>query len=552
MTMYPQAIGPIPAETARIARAAKPKGTLAMWLRDELGTIYTDEDFADLYPQRGQPALAPWRLALVTLLQYLENLTDRQAAEAVSTRLDWKYLLGLELSDPGFDASVLTEFRQRLLAQGAEGRLLDKLLQLCRQRGWLKQGGKMRTDSTHVLAAVRSLHYLETVAETLRAALEALAQEDPDWLLSWIPPEWFKRYEGRMDSRRLPKKEQERRQLAESIGRDGRLLLSRLDHTQAPSHVRELESVQLLRQVWRQYYEEREGQVYWRDGPLQSAQESIVSPYDPDARLAQKRDLAWCGYKVHVTQTCDVGQPELVVQVQTTLAPRPDVKETLPLQHDLEQRELLPAEHLLDGGYLESEVLVKQPAGLRIIGPVPPDTSWQAQAGKGFALPDFHLDWSKQVVTCPQGQQSRSWRERAEREGQIQVTFAPAVCRACPVRSDCTKADHRELQFHPQAQLEALQQQRALQQTPAFRQSYALRSGVEATISQAVRRLPLRQSRYRGMPKVQLQEVVTATALNCLRLYAYCNGVPRGTTWMSHLARLQRRGEQEPAEPAVA
>ncbi len=552
MTMYPQAIGPIPAETARIARAAKPKGTLAMWLRDELGSIYRDEDFADLYPQRGQPALAPWRLALVTLLQYLEDLTDRQAAEAVSTRLDWKYLLGLELSDPGFDASVLSEFRQRLLAQGAEGRLLDKLLQLCQEHGWLKAGSKMRTDSTHVLASVRSLHHLETVAETLRAALEDLAQQEPEWLLSCMPQEWFKRYEGRMDSRRLPKKEAERQKLAEQIGRDGLQLLSLLTSEQAPVTAHQLASVQVLRQVWSQYYEEREGQVCWRDGPAQGAAQGIVSPYDTDARLAQKRELAWCGYKVHLTETCEADLPELIVQVQTQLGPRPDVKETLALQQELAQRELLPSEHLLDGGYLESEVLVKHPAGLRIIGPVPPDTSWQAQAGKGFALPDFHLDWNKQVVTCPQGQQSRSWRERPEREGQIQVTFAPAVCRACPVRNDCTKADHRELQVQPQAQLEALQRQRARQQTPQFRQSYALRSGVEATISQAVRRLPLRQSRYRGMPKVQLQEVVTATALNCLRLYAYVNGVPRGTTWMSHLARLQRRGEQEPAQPAVA
>ena len=124
--MFPQAIGPITAGTARIARAANPKGTLAMWLRDELGAIYIDEEFADLYPERGQPALSPWRLAVVTLLQYVEDLTDRQAAEAVRERIDWKYLLGLELSDPGCDASVLSEFQQRLIAQGAEDRLLDK------------------------------------------------------------------------------------------------------------------------------------------------------------------------------------------------------------------------------------------------------------------------------------------------------------------------------------------------------------------------------------------------------------------------------------------
>jgi transposase len=269
---------------------------------------------------------------------------------------------------------VLTEFRQRLLAQGAEERLLDKLLQVCRQRGWLKAGGKMRTDATHVLAAVRSLHHLETVGETLRAVLEDLAEVAPDWLLSWLPEEWFKRYEGRMDSRRLPKKEQERRRLSEQIGRDGVQLLRALQDAQAPVAARELESVQVLRQVWPQYYEEREGQVYWRDGPAQGAQQTIVSPYDPDARLAQKRATAWCGYKVHLTETCEAELPELIVQVKTRLSPRPDVKETLVLEQELEQRQLVPADHLLDGGYLESEVLVTHPGGLRIVGPVPPDT----------------------------------------------------------------------------------------------------------------------------------------------------------------------------------
>ncbi len=547
MSMYPQAIGPIPPETIRIARAANPKGTLAMWLRDELGAIYRDEEFADLYPERGQPAFSPWRLALVTLLQHVEDLTDRQAAEAVRERIDWKYLLGLELSDAGFDASVLTEWRERLLSHGAEERLLDRVLEVCRERDWLKAGGKMRTDATHVLAAVRSLHHLETVGETLRAVLEDLAQEEPDWLLSWIPDEWLLRYEGRIDSRRLPKKEAERRQLAEQIGRDGALLLRMLARAQTPEAAQQLASVAVLRQVWQQYYQEREGQIYWRDGPGTSAEETIVSPYDTEARRAQKRDTVWCGYKVHVTETCDADVPEVIVQVKTTLAPRPDVKETLDLQRALQQRQLMPAEHLLDGGYVESEILVKQPPGLHLVGPVPPDTSWQAKAGTGYDLAHFQIDWQARQVRCPQGQLSLPWREQPACEERIRVSFAAATCRACAVRRQCTKGEQRDLQLLPQAQTEALQQQRAEQHTHAFRKTYALRSGVEATISQGVRRLPMRQSRYGGLAKVQLQEVIMATALNCLRLYAFAQGIPRGSTWVSHLARLRKRKEQEQA-----
>jgi transposase len=155
MSMKPQEMSPVPEETARVARAANPKGNVSMSMRDELGSIYQDQLFAALFPQRGHPAFAPWRLALVTVMQFMEGLSDRQAAEAVRERIDWKYALSLELTDPGFDFSVLSEFRARLLAGEAEAQLLQALLELCKSRGWLKARGRQRTDSTHVLAAIR-------------------------------------------------------------------------------------------------------------------------------------------------------------------------------------------------------------------------------------------------------------------------------------------------------------------------------------------------------------------------------------------------------------
>ena len=171
MSLRQQAIGDIPAETVRIARAAFPKGTIVMRLRDEFSALYSDADFAAFYPTRGQPALAPWRLALVTVFQFLEHLSDRQAADAVRARIDWKYALGLELSDPGFHFSGLAEFRQRLVAGQAEHLLLDRMLDHFKARGLVKARGMQRTDSTHVLGAVHDLHRLELVGETMRARL---------------------------------------------------------------------------------------------------------------------------------------------------------------------------------------------------------------------------------------------------------------------------------------------------------------------------------------------------------------------------------------------
>jgi transposase len=203
MSMYARELGSVPEETARVARAACPKGTLAMRLRDELGELYQDEHLASLYPVEGQPAYQPWRLAIITVLQYAEGLTDRQAANAVRERIDWKYALGLELTDAGFDFSVLSEFRARLVENQQETLLLDRLLEVCKERGWLKAGGKQRTDATHVLARVRSLSNVECVGETLRAVLDDLAALAPEWLVHHITPDWLERYSHRVENYRL-------------------------------------------------------------------------------------------------------------------------------------------------------------------------------------------------------------------------------------------------------------------------------------------------------------------------------------------------------------
>ena len=228
MSLHATPIGPVPEETARVARAAFPKATLCLRIRDALSTIYEDELFTDLFSQTGQPAETAWRLALVCILQFLEDLSDRQAAEAVRGRIDWKYLLNLELTDPGFDFTVLSEFRGRVLSQQAGQRLLDHLLEQLSEKGWIKKRGVQRTDSTHVLAAVRRLNRLELLGETLRAALNAVAEEAPQWLKGWVPLSWFERYSQRVEEWRFPGAQQKQEQVMEQIGQDGSRLLSEI------------------------------------------------------------------------------------------------------------------------------------------------------------------------------------------------------------------------------------------------------------------------------------------------------------------------------------
>jgi transposase len=268
MSMRAETRAEVPAGTRDVARAAFPKGCLAMRIRDGLGPLFRDEQFKSTFGVRGRPGISPGQLALVSILQFAENLTDRQAAHAVRARIDVKYLLGLELTDSGFDHTVLTGFRSRLLTHGLEEKILDLLLERLAGMGLVAAGGRQRTDSTHVLAAVRTLNRLEFIGETLRAALEALATAAPEWMVVSMDPAWQKRYGTRVDAYRLPSDEQERRGLARQIATDGYRLLEAVFEAAAPSWLREVPAIGVLRTVWVQQFTrligDGEQEVAWR------------------------------------------------------------------------------------------------------------------------------------------------------------------------------------------------------------------------------------------------------------------------------------------------
>jgi transposase len=544
MSLRPQAIPPIPEETARIAHAIFPDGNVYMRMRDQLGTLHQDQDFTELFPKEGQPAQAPWLLALVTVMQYVEGLTDRQAADAVRTRIDWKYALSLDLTDTGFDFSLLCKFRSRLLAHGAEERLLEIMLGQFRAQGWLKARGKLRTDSTHVLAAIRTLNRLEVVGETLRHALGVLAEVAPEWLRTQMAPEWGLRYRMRFSDFRLPKGTNERVALAQTIGADGAHLLQAVYACTALPWLRDLPAVQTLRRVWvQQYHANEHAPAFRADHELPPAALLINSPYDIEARYSKKRSSSWTGYKVHFTETCDPDKPHLVIQVTATTATTPDRAIIEGIHTQLAQRDLLPGQHLVDSGYVDTDTLLEAELDhqIELLGPVPVDVSWQTRDPDHFDLSHFHLDWENQTACCPAGCTSRSWAFSTDQSGKavIHVKFTRADCHACPLRSHCTRSQARILTLRPNQQAyQTLQAARQRQQTPAFRKKYAKRAGVEGTMAQGVRVCEIRQARYIGLNKLRLQALLTATALNLIRACAWLAEGTHAGTPTSRFAKL--------------
>ncbi|MDB5557035.1 MAG: hypothetical protein JWL86_7019 [Rhizobium sp.] len=306
MSLQPVIVRLIPEDTALAVQTAFPKGHRYLRLDEALGPLYSDQQFAALFPTRGQPGISPAQLALVPVLQFAEGLSDAAAVEAVQSRLDWKYLLRLPVGAPAFDPSVLSEFRSRLLVGGAAQLLLTCLLERCREQRLLKVRGQQRTDSAHVLAAIHALNRVELVAETLRQALNVLATVVPDWLRAVAPAAWDERYAARLTEYALPKAAPARQALAEQVGADGLRLLAALAAPPAPAWLREIPAVDVLRQVWVQQYHapDEAGLVRWREiDDLPPAARRLNSPHDPDARYSMKRDTVWTGYQVHLTET---------------------------------------------------------------------------------------------------------------------------------------------------------------------------------------------------------------------------------------------------------
>jgi len=550
MCLYPLPIRAVPAQTALVAKAAFPKGNPYLTLRDELGTVFEDSDFEELYATVGQPALQPWRTALVTVLQFRENLSDRQAAEAVRSRIDWKYLLGLELTDEGFDFSVLSEFRKRLIDNGKEHLLLEKLLLRCKEKGLLKKRGQQRTDATRVLASIRKLNRLELVGETMRAALNELATVEPEWLSAIAPDDWYVRYERRVETYRLPTSQAKQDVYGQQVGEDAYYLLECLEASGIADWQR-LPKIEALRIVLERHYEYKADASDTPDTPLvrwKSKKElprtnaGIESPYDVDARFRSRYGVNWVGYMVNVSETCDDEQCHLITHVDTTDASVHEAQRTTLIHQALLDKDLPPSEHFVDSAYVSAEHLVNaKEQHIELVGPTRKNSSWQSKIEDGYDEARFDIDWATETVTCPEGKASISWnpRVRLGNKAYVQVRFSKLDCAICDAKERCTRSPQRILKLLPPAQYKALAQTRAVHNSSAGKERYKRRAGIEGTLSQGVRGCGLRRSRYRGLAKTHLQNVAIGAAINIDRLFNWLNHIPIAKTRVSRFKALK-------------
>jgi len=519
----------MPVETARLGAQLLSADSPYKLIGDQLFEQYADADFADLYATAGKPAISPVLLAFVTVFQFLEKLSDRQAAEAMRVRLDWKYALRLPLEYAGFDFSVLSEFRDRVLVHQAEARLFDQVLAQLQALGLIKPRGRQRTDSLAVLTKVRDLTRLELVVETLRLAVRAVLAADPVWSRAILPPSWEVRYGERCVAAKL--KESEREVLSQVVGPDGQWLLERLQSPSTPVELPTLPAVQVLRAVWEQQFEVVSGQVVFQGAGPYGGFTRIQTPHDPEARYSKKGTQAWIGYKVQLTETDDDDLPHLITDIATTNSVETDFTALAPLQVRLAERQVLPSEQMVDGGYVsETNLAESDQRGIDLVGPAPEDTTPQARMPAGLSVTHFQIDVQAGMAICPGGHRQPAIDRCG---GRVRFRFPDALCAACQLRPRCCLGrSGRTLSVGQHYPL--LRAARERQQTDEFKTYYRKhRSGVEGTLSALVRGNQLRLGRYLGQAKRHLQALFTGAAVN----------LRRSARWLAgHRPQVRRSG----------
>ena len=479
-------------------------------LRARLETLYCESN--------GRPAIDPVLLCGVTLLQFMEKVADRRAAEQVVYHLGWKYALDLELPYEGFHPTVLVYFRDRLEEQQAERVIFDGIIDLLIELGLIKRAGKQRNDSTHILGYVKEMSRLECAVETMRLALEELAGA----IVVGKRPEFWERlwalYVQSEVGWRLSKAERDSRY--RQCGHDMKELLEWIDNNH--SSLGERETVKLLRRVFAEQFEVVEGSIQSRRTRPSRA---VQNPHDPDAHYADKGTKQWIGYKVHVVESVDPEEPakikaepgeHFITEILTTEAAQDEMAGLAEaLKRQQAHHEMKPEAMYADAGYVTQSTLAQAEGNaMELLGPTRPDPHKGAYNADGFVV-----DVENQRAVCPQGKTSTQCSHiKDSYMGSEYYRFEwGSQCDSCPVQKQCTRAKSGRRILVVGLRHDLVAKRRKEMKRPEFSQSMYPRNGIEGTHSELVRGHGLRRTKYRGLSRVSLSHYFMGAACNVKR-----------------------------------
>ena len=502
----------IPATTREVVEPILPADSLCRLLGEKAEEIIDEAPLAAMYSHTGRGGINPVLLCFALVLQFLEKLPDRQAAEMARMRLDWKYALRQELAWPGFDYSSLCNFRKRLYGHGQEYLMFEQVLKYLQGLGYLKSK-RQRTDATHILGAVERLSRLELVWETLRMALGALINGDAKWVIGQLPASFVNFYSQKRSDYRLSQEQAEQGLL--DAGQDGFWLLSQIEE-HGESAWQELPEIVALRQVLSQQFDqddEEGGSGLKAKANTDAKGDVITSPHDRTVRYSKKnKQTEWRGYKGQVSETVD-GDFPIISDIGIHSAIEADGSALEAIHQRLRQRGLLPQQQYVDGAYCNGKTLqASEQKGIDLRAFL----GNNSRKPPGFRLQDFDIDLEKKQAVCPAGKLATVFNPSSQPDVAWHIRFGKQ-CRQCPFRSLCTTEKRgRSLEISPYHQ--QLTRRRREQADAGFVKEMHARARIESTICELARKHGLRQSRYRGQNKVALQAAFTAAAVNLKRL----------------------------------
>jgi len=466
----------------------------------------------------GRPATDPVMLAGVTLLQFMEKVPDRVAAEHVVHHLGWKYALDLELTYGGFHPTVLVYFRDRLEEKGEERVIFDGVLELLIELGLVKRRGKQRLDSTHVLGYVKQMSWLECAQRTLGLALEALESVVPG---AERPGFWERLWacyvEGELDWRLSEAESKERYW---QCGQDMGELLRWA--TQKSPELGELHALKLLQRVFEEQFEMVEGRLQPR---LRRVKGAVQNPYDPDAHFADKGSKKWVGYKVHVVESVDPTEPakvkgeageHFITEIITTEAAQDEMSGLAEALNRQERHHGIKPEAIYtDAGYVTERTLTEaEQNGIELLGPTRPDP----HPGP-YNTDAFSVDIENKQAVCPQGNVSTQWsriRDSYQGTEYYRIEWA-GQCDSCVIQRQCTRSRNGRRLLVLGLRHDLVEKRRRQMKEADFSKKMHPRNGIEGTLSELVRGHQLRRTKYRGMKRVRLSHYLMGAACNVKR-----------------------------------
>lgn len=479
-------------------------------LKNEIAPLLDLADFSKMQKSRGRLQICPKTLTLITLLQFIEGLSDRACILNLRFRLDWKIALGLEVDDEGFHHSTLSNFRNRLIECESAGYAFDKVLELLVSRKLVKSGQKQRVDSTHVLGLVADLSRIELMHETLRLFFK---QVDNSRTMLPIELEPLAAYYSSDIGTRGISNEQRAKFLTEA----GETMASivRLATEDEFSELKILTSYETLRTVFEQNFiaNKDEEKTMVELIPIATGKGHICSPHEPEARRANKGGKGWTGYKAQVAETIpDEENKGFITYAEATESTEYDGRTVAPLLEEMTQNNIDPSEVFADTHYnTASNIENSKQEGIELKGPVAPNTKKTKEENKGISF-----DFNASTATCQKGVEVGL--ESRGKDDRLKASFPAEDCNACLFADSC-KPQPKGKKIQTKRPNPTLERRRADMEQPDFKElNQNPRNGVEGTISGLVRGQKLRNARYRGLEKVKLQVKFSAAAANTIRL----------------------------------